>query len=335
MILHPGVLGLLIGSALVVALVLAGAVIGVRVLRGWDPSSASEHQLVLERRTYLVSVLVSVALWIEIGSALLFIHTVDDLHELFVGAMCATGSLNANPVGWWVLATKAAMVLLFPVWIALNRLDQRAGDYPVVRLKYALLLALTPIAVADLVFQLRYFRGIEPDIITSCCGSLFSESSGKVMGDVASLPAATTLPLFAAASVIFLMALVWARLSLRPLPKIAVSALSPVMLAIGVIAIISFISVAYYELPTHHCPFDLFQGGNHYVGYPLVTSLVVAVVAAFLPGVFLPVARRTSLDGLITNSEKKWLTLSIAAYSLFVVFAAWPLVFGNLAWELM
>jgi hypothetical protein len=334
-ILHPGVLGLLIGSGLVVALMLAGAVIGVRVLSGWDPSSASEHQLALERMTYLVSVLVGVALWIEIGSALLFIHTVDDLHELFVGAMCATGSLNANPIGWWVLATKAAMVLLFPVWIALNRLDQRAGDYPVVRLKYALLLALTPIALADFVLQIRYFRGIEPDIITSCCGSLFSESSDKVTGDIASLPAAGTLPVFAAVSVIFLLALAWARVGTGPASKIVVATLSPLILALGVVAIISFVSVAYYELPTHHCPFDLFQGGNGYVGYPLMTSLVVAVVAAFLPGIFLPVARRTSLGGLITNSEKKWLTLSIAAYSLFVVFAAWPLVFGNLAWELM
>ena len=335
MILPPGVLGLLIGSALVVALMLAGAVIGVRVLRGWDPSSASEDQLALERTTYLVSVMVNVALWIEIGSALLFIHTVDDLHELFVGAMCATGSLNANPVGWWVLATKAAMVLLFPVWIALNRLDQRAGDYPVVRLKYGLLLTLTPVALADFVLQLSYFRGIEPDVITSCCGSLFSESSGKVMGDLASLPAAGTMPVFAAASVVFLIALVVALVGRRPTSKAVVAALSPVMLVVGVVAIISFVSVAYYELPTHHCPFDLFQGGNHYVGYPLVASLVVAVVAAFLPGIFLPVARRTSLGGLITKSERTWLTLSIAAYSLFIAFAAWPLVFGNLAWELM
>lgn len=335
MILHPGVLGLLIGSGLVVALMFAGSVIGVRVLRDWDPDSASEYQLVLERRTYLVSVLVGVALWIEIGSALLFIHTVDDLHELFVGAMCATGSLNANPIGWWVLATKAAMVLLFPVWIALNRLDQRAGDYPVVRLKYALLLGLTPIALADFVLQLRYFGGIEPDIITSCCGSLFSVSSDRVMGDVASLPAAGTMPIFAAASVIFLLALVWARVGGRPSAKVVVSALAPIMLMVGVIAIISFVSVAYYELPTHHCPFDLFQGGNHYVGYPLVTSLVMAVVAAFLPGIFLPIAGRTSLSGQIRKSERTWLTLSISAYSLFVVFAAWPLVFGNLAWELM
>lgn len=335
MILHPGVLGLLIGGGLVVALMIAGSLVGVRVLRGWDPSSASEYQLTLERSSYLVSVLVNVALWIEIGSALLFIHTVDDLNELFVGAMCATGSLNANPVGWWVLATKAAMVLLFPVWIALNRLDQRAGDYPVMRLKNALLLALTPIAAADFVLELLYFRGIKPDVITSCCGSLFSESSDRVTGEIASLSAATTLPLFAVGSAVFLAVLVWARAGREPGPRIAAAVMAPAILVLGIVAIISFISVAYYELPTHHCPFDLFQGGNGYVGYPLVTSLVVAVVAALLPGIFLSVARRTSIGGLVMKSERTWLTLSIAAYSVFIGFATWPLVFGNLAWRLM
>ena len=73
MILHPGVLGLLIGGVLVAAMMVSGSLIGLSILRNWDPSSSSERQLALERRTYLVSVLVGVALWIEIGSALLFV----------------------------------------------------------------------------------------------------------------------------------------------------------------------------------------------------------------------------------------------------------------------
>jgi hypothetical protein len=335
MILHPGVLGLLIGSVIVIGLMAAGSLVGTRILRSWDSSSSSEVQLTLERQTYLVSVLVGVALWIEIGSALLFVHTVDDLHELFVGAMCATGSLNANPVGWWVLATKTAMVLLFPLWLALNRLDQQAGDFPVVKLKYGLLLALTPIAVADFALQLSYFGGIRPDIITSCCGSLFSEGGDHVTADLASLPAASTLPLFAAVSAVFLAVLVWARATKRGIPKTVAALLSPLVLGMGLVAIISFVSVAYYELPTHHCPFDLFQAGDHFVGYPLMISLFVAVVAALLPGVFQPLGRRPSLSALVADSERSWITVAVAAYGCFIVFAVWPLVFGNLAWELM
>lgn len=335
MILHPGVLGLLIGGSVVVMLMVTGSLIGVRVLRIWDPSSSSEHQLALERRTYLVSALVAVALWIEIASALLFIHTADDLHELFVGAMCATGSLNANPIGWWILATKASMVLLFPIWLALNRLDQRAGDFPVVRLKYGLLVVLMPVALVDLVLQVLYFRGIRPDIITSCCGSLFSEGGDAVTGDVASWPASSTMPLFAAVSMAFLAALAWARLTRHTTSRIAAAVMAPVVLVMGIVAIISFVSVAYYELPTHHCPFDLFQEGNHYVGYPLVVSLVVAAVTALLPGLMDRMRRQTSLRALIAEREMSWFAISMVAYGVFVVFAVWPLIFGNLAWELM
>ena len=73
---------------------------------------------------------------IEIASSLLFLYTVDDLHGLFVGAMCATGSLNASPVGWWVLPVKVLIVIAAPLWIVLNGLDVRAGDFPVIRAKY-------------------------------------------------------------------------------------------------------------------------------------------------------------------------------------------------------
>ena len=335
MILHAGVLALLVGGAVVVAMMVVGSVLAVRILRGWDRSSSSEQQLALERRTFLISALVGAALWIEIGSGLLFIHTVDDLHEVLVGAMCATGSLNANPIGWWVLATKGALILLVPIWLALNRLDQRAGDYPLVRLKYAALLVLTPIAIADLALQILYFSGLRPDIITSCCGSLFSESSDRVTGDLASLPAGPAIAAFLAASAVYLAVLAWARIGRGSAAAGLATALSPVILVLGLVSIISFVSVGYYELPTHHCPFDLFQGAYGYIGYALVISLVAAFVNGVVPGLFRPLARRPSLNNLLAVSEKRWLTVALASYSIFLVVAIWPLLFGHLAVDLM
>jgi hypothetical protein len=335
LILHAGVLALLVGGIVVVAMMAVGSALGVEILRRWDRESSSEEQLALERRTFLISALVGAALWIEVGSALLFIHTADDLHELFVGAMCATGSLNANPIGWWVLATKSALILLVPIWLALNRLDQRAGDYPVVRLKYGALLALTPLTIADLVLQLLYFGGIRPDIITSCCGSLFSESSDRVTGDLASLPAVPTLWVFVGGSAVFVAILGWARFRGGAAATGIAAGLTPLMLVLGLVSILSFVSVAYYELPTHHCPFDLFQGDHGYVGYALVISLVAAFVWGVVPGLFRPIARHPSLTALFSTLEKRWLSLALAAYVVFVAVALWPLVFGSLSLELM
>ena len=103
MILHPGILALLLGSAMVLVLMILSSWTALQVLRRWDPDQADERQLSLERRTYLVSTLVNYALGFTVLSLPLFLYTLDDLHPLFTGAMCATGSLNANPIGWHYL----------------------------------------------------------------------------------------------------------------------------------------------------------------------------------------------------------------------------------------
>ena len=106
MILHPGVLSLIAGSLIVVAMLFHASMLGLKILDAWDINSSSALQLSLERKTYLISTIMNYALGFEIISAFLFIYTVDDIHRQFVGAMCATGSLNANPVGWDVLIVK-------------------------------------------------------------------------------------------------------------------------------------------------------------------------------------------------------------------------------------
>jgi hypothetical protein len=43
---------------------------------------------------------------------------------------------------------------------------------------------------------------------------------------------------------------------------------------VSVAALISFISVYFYELPTHHCPFCILQGEYHYVGYLIYAAVL-------------------------------------------------------------
>ena len=63
MILHPGVIALLTGSGITLFLLCTAAVLGLKILRSWDITSSSEEQLLLERRTYLVSTLVQYGLF--------------------------------------------------------------------------------------------------------------------------------------------------------------------------------------------------------------------------------------------------------------------------------
>ncbi|HAO32648.1 MAG TPA: hypothetical protein DCQ84_06825, partial [Candidatus Competibacteraceae bacterium] len=85
---------------------------------------------------------------------------------------------------------------LAALWLLLNRVDNRAYDYPLVRLKYALLLALAPLTAAEATVQTLFFLGLKPDVITSCCGSLFSADSRGAAAELAGLPPKPTLVAF-------------------------------------------------------------------------------------------------------------------------------------------
>src|SRR3990172_2439479 len=96
MTFHPATLALHVSSILIAFMVLYSARYGIRILRKWDIGSGSELQLTLERRTYLISTLLAYTFGFQLLSLFLFIFTADHLHTLFVGAMCAAGSLYFN-----------------------------------------------------------------------------------------------------------------------------------------------------------------------------------------------------------------------------------------------
>ena len=329
MILHPGILALIIGSTIVFVMMLYASVEGLRIMSGWDFKSSSEHQLDLERRTYLISSIIKYALGFEILSTLLFIYTVDDIHTLFVGAMCATGSLNANPIGWYALYSKILVFFCASLWIMLNNLDQKAEDFPLIRPKYAALLFITVLIGLDLFFEMRYFLGLNPEVITSCCGSLFSDASSGVAGELSSLSVRPMMITFYLAVVIFISAALLCMKSQAAFFRYVVSVLSMALFGISIAAMISFISLYIYELPSHHCPFDIFQKNYHFIGYPIYISLFCGVFFGLLPGFFQPLKKIISLRATVMLSEKRWLLLSILFILIFVIISSWPVIFGN------
>lgn len=210
MILHPGILALLSSSVIIVVIMLGACWYGIRILIRWNPDSSSEEQLQLERKTWLVSSLLNYALFAQIVSAILFVFTADDIHRLFVGAMCATGALNANLVGWLVLLIKGGLLFCASIWVVFNRLDQKTEDSPLVKKKYLLLLLMTPLVAFDLYTQWLYFTGLQPEVITSCCGSLFTAEGEGVAAELAALPAGQAMTLFFSMSGLYLVFLLLA-----------------------------------------------------------------------------------------------------------------------------
>jgi len=330
MILHSGILALLLGSGIVLLMMLYACALGIKILMKWDYESSSEVQLALERKTYLISTLINYAFGFVVLSGFLYIYTVDDIHTLFVGAMCATGSLNANPIGWDVLLTKILSFFLAAVWLAVNYFDQRAEDFPLVRGKYIFLLAITPVIAADLYFQFRYFLGLQPEIITSCCGSLFGDQGTSVASGLAGLPVEPMMWLFYGTVVVYGLTALICLFKKTGVWRYLLSILAAAFFFVAMASIVSFISLYIYELPTHHCPFDILQKGYGFIGYPMYLTLFCGVLFGLLPGLFQPLKRVSTLSGKIWRAEKKWVISSLVFILLFAAISSWPILFGNL-----
>lgn len=324
MMLQPAVLALLSASLLVSLMTVGAGWLGLQILRHWDPRSGSERQLLLERRTYLVSTLLRFCFLLQALSLFYFIYTADSLHSRFAGAMCAVGTLNVDPYGYPVLLVKIVTFLLAGVWLIINHTDNLAYDYPLIRPKYLLLLVIAPLVVVEAGLQLAYFAGLRTDVVASCCGNLFSAAASSLPGEMAALPGR---PLMAALAVAVLLTVASGIVFYRCRRWGLVFSLASVAtFPLAILALISVFCLYFYQLPTHHCPFCLLQREYGYIGYLLYLALGTGAVAGAGTGSLLPAARLPSLRAIVPRQQRRLVVVTIIAYLLFIA-----LVLGRMA----
>lgn len=328
MIFKPGILALFLSSLLIGGMVLYASFYGVLILRYWDIRSGSEIQLSLERRTYLISTLIGYALVFQLFSFFLFIYTADSLHPFFTGAMCAVGSLNVNPWGYPVVILKIITFLLSGLWLILNFADNRGYDYPLITIKYMLLLIIAPLIVTETIMQAKYFLGLKPEVITSCCGSLFTADSKGVASEIISWPHSIMEVVFYAAMLGSLcLGAVFYRTG-----RMGYQFSGVIFLAflLSIASFISFISIYFYELPTHHCPFCILQKEYHYIGYLLYLLLLVGGLAGLGVGLLMPFRKISSLKATLPVIQKHLAITAVLFYLLFTIISTYQIIFSNL-----
>jgi hypothetical protein len=328
MILHPSILALLASSALISLMVLYSTFFGIQILRRWDITSGSELQLTLERRTYLVSTIVGYFLAFQAISLFLFIYTADSICTLFVGAMCAVGTLTVNSLGYPVLIIKLITCMIAGLWLILNYADNMGYDYPLIKTKYRVLAIFAPLVLAETVLQAAYFMSLTPDIITSCCGSLFSTTRQNIAAEIAALPSLPMKTSFYAC--MLLTVITGLRFYLKGKWGYMFSAMSGISFIIAIISLISFISLYVYELPSHHCPFCLLQKEYGYIGYPLYGLLLTGVISGLGIGILMPFRTIPSLAEGLPPLQKTLAMFSVVSYIIFTAIASYHLIFSNL-----
>jgi len=331
MIFHPLILALFVGSILISFMIVYACLYAVQILRRWDIQSGSELQLNLERKSYLVSTFVAYALAFEILSLILYVFTADQMHTFFIGAMCAAGSLYANAYGYPALIVKIVNFVLASIWLVLNYIDRRGYDYPLIKVKCAFLLMLLPPILLDTYWQAYYFISIKPNIITSCCGTLFST-------DTFVLPSVLWLfsPLRAKALfyVILPIAIGTGLLCfIKSRGGYLLSAASLLALPVSIISIFSFISPYIYELPTHHCPFCILHEEYHYIGYFLYAALFGGSVTGMSVGVMMPFRTIPSLASVLPPFQRQLALISSTLFMLLTVTVTFQIYISALVLE--
>jgi hypothetical protein len=324
-ILQPSILALLFSSTFLVLLLVYAAVFAGRILRRWDLSSGSEVQLQLERRTYLISTILAWAFGFQLLSLFLFIHTADSLAPMFVGAMCAAGTLYADPWGYPTLLLKIATFLAAGLWLVLNHADNRAWDYPLIRPKYFLLLGIAPLVLVESGIQAAYFLGLKADVITSCCSSLFSTSAATATRDLGGAlagwrPQWAIPAFFIGMAAVVALAVTVAR-SGRGGMLLGMAGGGAMVLSFA--AIVSFVSPYIYEDPRHHCPFCILKAEYSYQGYALYVPLFAATAAAMGALALAPFARRPELRARVTRATRALARAAGTLYLVFTLAVAW------------
>lgn len=327
MILHPAVIALFVSSILTGLLFFSSSFHALRIVRKWDVRSGSEEQLRLERTTYLVSTLLAYACGFQLISFFLFIFTADTLHSLFVGAMCAAGTLNVNGYGYPALMLKLLNFLLAGIWLIVNYTDNKAYDYPLIKKKYLMLLAITPFIAAEIIVQGMYLTGLRADVITSCCGSLFSPDTKGFTSELAALPLVPTEIAFYLGMVLTLaLGLIFYK---KGRGGYLFSFTSAATFFISIAALISFISLYFYELPTHHCPFDILQKEYGYVGYPLYLSLLGGGLSGMGMGILMPFRKIESLRDIVPAIQRKLAVATLVLYFMFLAIVTYRIIFAD------
>lgn len=329
MILHPWILGLIIGHSALLAVFSLGVINAWQIFRGWDYNSTEEKQFLLEKKTYLVSTVMNFALFIQILMLFLFEMAADELANVLPGAMCAVGTLSSGSYGFPLLNLKIVSFFAYFIWLMINYLDNLMETYPLVRRKYLGLMLIYPLAVVETALLFMFASDLDPSVITSCCGSVYNEGTGGLGGSLAGASASFILPLFF--SIVILLLINRFVLNRRDTGRKRLGNLLefPLWIAFFITAIaviISFISIYVYEMLSHKCPF-CFMGAEYcYYGVPLYFFLFIATAAGMTGGLLEMIEQPQALKEKAGFLQKRMNAVSLWSMSAFIVTGFLPFV---------
>jgi hypothetical protein len=296
--LNNQVIVYLLSETILLVLLAVAFLVTVGLLRRWDFESFSQRQFALERRAYLVMTILLFVFVVKFFLVLYFVFAIDNLAVLVPGAMCAAGVISANDYGMNLLFVKLLILFFLLLWMALNRYDLEAKNYPLFRIKSWLFVLIFLLILGEGWLDLAYFGNIDLRAPVSCCSALFGQLEGANP-----LPFGLDIPKLLG---LFYLLYAVSMGSMLFRQRVITFFATLLFMVIAYYSVVYFFGTYVYELPTHKCPFCMMQREYYFVGYLIWGSLFVggflALVWAVM-GLFLAEDRageRRSALGLLS-----------------------------------
>lgn len=299
----------------------------IRVLRLWNLDSDSPTQIELEGEIWLSSTLVLYGGCFQIISLILLVFAADQFSSFLAGAMCATGSLLANDYGMVLLYVKLITSFCCGLWIMVHQLDISCEDYPLVRVKYLLLLFVLPLLGADLYLQFQYIAHLSPDIITSCCAIVFD--GVKTTTSMTVWMPSPLILFYSGAAVLMGLGIV-ALVRPRPILFYIYALCSGTWLILALETIISTLSSFIYAMPYHHCPFCIIKPQYHFIGFFMYLALFGSAFLAMGSGMIQVFIGKQGLSRVIPDTAMGYVRWSLVLLACFVLLSSYHMVIYRL-----
>jgi len=277
MILIPEVLTILILNLIFTLFSAIAFFLSIKIFLKWDINSTSTLQYTLEKQSYLTATIIKYIFIIKVPLFLFFIFTLDKISNILTGAMCGAGVVDATDYGNYLFVLKIINLYLFAYWLALHNEDMKHENQPYTKAKFGFFIVAFFLFISELLIEGIMFGSIDLDEIVSCCGTIYSSSTGSYISQVFAMNPALLLSIFYGSFTLILIFYFLKRNYLFAISNIF-------FIVISIITLITFFGTYIYELPSHHCPFCFLQSDYYYVGYLLYILLFMGTFFGLITG---------------------------------------------------
>jgi hypothetical protein len=239
------------------ALALYGGYVAFGISEG--ASGESEVRQISEQKYYLLGMIGIIVLVARLLNVPIFFWMLQSLVPYCPGAMCVYGVINVgNPYSTIALVLKLILPFAYGLWITFEFANRREPFLPFLRkLAHSFALFLLPLVSIDSAVDLLLVASIQP-VYAPCCSSIYDV-------DPPFSPSAIFGPQFGLAVVfltvslsIALILIQWFEKKAKILPYFTmIFALIAAFLYL--VAVHDTLAPLVLGLPSHHCPYCLFQ----------------------------------------------------------------------------